>query len=142
LTYADFTDKARLPSQLPVDTAARFDPPLAGPGQGAASLSQPVARGISEPVARGMSQPVARGMSEPVARGIWQLNHAATHAAGSWALKSPTSGPNHTPAIVPLAATFALLKALAKNSARKFELAVVEICALPLIPVFPARRLT
>jgi hypothetical protein len=79
---------------------ARFDPPLVegegGGRQGAASLSEPVARGMSdpvargmsEPVARGMSEPVARGMSEPVARGVGQLSRAAIHAADSWTLKS------------------------------------------------------
>jgi hypothetical protein len=43
------------------------------------------------------------------------------------------SGPYHTPAVVPLAVTFTLYEALAKNSAGKFELAVVEICALPVV---------
>jgi hypothetical protein len=51
--------------------------------------------------------------AEPVARGIEQLNQAAIHAADSWTLKSPTSGPNNAPAMVPLAATFTLFKALA-----------------------------
>jgi hypothetical protein len=83
-----------------------------GPSQGAASLSELVARGISEPV--------ARGMSEPVARGIRQLNQAAIHAAGSWTLTSSTSGPNNAPAMVTLAEMFTLFKALAENSAEKF----------------------
>jgi hypothetical protein len=43
------------------------------------------------------------------------------------------SGPYHTPATVPLAVTFTLYEALAKNSAGKFELAVVEIRALPVV---------
>jgi hypothetical protein len=93
---------------------ARFDPPLVGLGQMAASLSEPVARGMSEPVARGMSEPVARGISEPVARGIGQLSQATIHAADSWTLKSPTPGPNNAPAMVSLAETFTLFKALLK----------------------------
>ena len=80
-----------------------------------------------------MSEPVAHGMSESVARGIGRLNQAAIHAAGSWTPKSPMTGPNHTPIMVLLAVTFTLYEALAKNSAGKFELAVVEIRALPVV---------
>jgi hypothetical protein len=69
---------------------------------------------MSDSVARGMSDPIARGMSEPVARGIGQLSQAASYAADSWTLKSPTSGPNNALAMVPLAETFTLFKALLK----------------------------
>jgi hypothetical protein len=91
-----------------------------GPSQGAASLSELVARGISEHVTCGMSDPVARGTSEPVARGIGQFNQAAIHAAGSWTLTSSTSGPNNAAAMVHLAEMFTLFKALAENSGEKF----------------------
>ena len=37
--------------------------------------------------------------------------------------------------MVPLAATFTLLKALADNSAEQFERAVVELCEVPVLPV-------
>jgi hypothetical protein len=40
--------------------------------------------------------------------------------------------------MVPLAATFTLFKALAENSTDTFERAVVEITALPVVPVYPA----
>ena len=90
---------------------------------------------LSEPVSRSMSESVARSISEPDAQGIAQLNQAAIHAADGWSLKSPTSGPNNAPSMVPLAATFTLLKALADNSAEQFERAVVELCEVPVLPV-------
>jgi hypothetical protein len=59
--------------------------------------------------------------SGPNNSGIGQLNQAAIHAAGSLKLKNPTSGPNNALAIVPLAEAFNFFKALAENSAEKFE---------------------
>jgi hypothetical protein len=51
---------------------ARFSPPLVeGPGQGAAPLSEPVARGMSEPVPRGISEPVPRGIGQ--LKATWEV---------------------------------------------------------------------
>lgn len=85
-----------------------------------------------------MSELVARGMPEPVARGIGQLNQAAIQVADSRTLKSLPRRPNNAPAMVPLKETSVLFKALAEKSAVNFERAAVEICALPMVPVYPA----